>query len=565
ASAIAAWAFLAADTATAARAAFFAGTVVTVAAACVWLTAVAARPVLATRRWLERLLSVPAQRLVAGTAPASREMVSQISPGEHVLVETGETVPVDLELTEGDVEICPWVGAAHRLRRAAGDHAVAGARVTQGQARGVCTAAGLDRALARPLLAPDRRCDVHSRVAQWGRRLAQQWAWLAAFVAGLATLLLSWDRPQPIEAAMVAVAVGTALGNVAVGTLAALSIARGVTAALGHGIVHNSAAAWDRCSEVSAAVFCARGTLLRGEPELAEVETFSDRSVVSDVLALAAGAVGVDRSPWAVAIRRGARDRGVSPEPIRNPRAVPGAGATAVGASGETVCVGNRALMVQRRVSVAVAESRMAELEALGRTVLLASRAGRLIGLVALQDGLRPGARAAVQHVIDAGMEPVLISSDSSATCQALGRSLDIEHLRAEVPEAERADVIGRIKDGGATVAVLGHTPHDDAALGAADASVALAAAGRASDDFSASLVSDDVRDAALALAIAQRTRKQAGQVLGLMLGPALLGSLVVAAGLLPPEYAPLAALLGAVAAVAHLRSWDRTAEPEGR
>lgn len=177
--------------------------------------------------------------------------------------------------------------------------------------------------------------------------------------------------------------------------------------------------------------------MLRGEPELAEVETVSERANVGDVLGLAAGAAGVDHSPWAVALRRGARSRGVAPEPVRNPRAAPGLGATAVGPSGETLCVGNRALMVQRRVSVAIAEKRMGELESLGRTVLLASRAGRVVGLVALQDGLRPGARAAVQHVIDAGMEPVLLSADSTETCQALGRSLDIEHLRPEVAEGD--------------------------------------------------------------------------------------------------------------------------------
>lgn len=556
-----AWAFVAADTATAARAAFFSGTIVTVVAANVWLSGLAARPVVATRRWLERQLDVPAQRVTTDAAPAARELTTDIAPGDHVVVQAGETVPVDLEVAEGEVEIVPWVGAAHRERRSPGQHVVGGARVTQGQLRGACTFAGMERALARPLLSPDRRCDVHARISQWARAVAQQWAWLAALAGGLATLLLAWSDAEGIAVAMVVVAIGTALGNVAVGTLPALSIARGVRAALSHGIVHCGARAWDRCGQVTTAVFCARGTVLRGEPELAEVETFSDRSDPANVLALAAGAVGVDRSPWAVAVRRGARSRSVAPEAIRNPRSLPGLGGTAVGPSGETLCVGNRALMVQRHVSVAAAERRMAELEALGRTVLLVSRAGRLTGLVALQDGLRPGARAAVQHVIDAGMEPVLISSDSTETCQALGRSLDIEHLRPEVPDAERDDAIERIKETGAVVAVLGHSPHDEAALRAADASVALAAAGSPANDFSAVLVSDDVRDAALALAIAQRTRRLAAQVTALVLAPALFGSLIATAGLLPPEYAALASLLGTVAAVVHLRSWDRAAD----
>ncbi|MFO0617342.1 MAG: hypothetical protein U0414_32400 [Polyangiaceae bacterium] len=74
--------------------------------------------------------------------------------------------------------------------------------------------------------------------------------------------------------------------------------------------------------------------------------------------------------------------------------------------SGEELAVGNRAMM-RHRISVATAEPRIAELEALGRSVILvAALSGRLAGIIALQDGIRPGARAAVQHLLDAQVEP---------------------------------------------------------------------------------------------------------------------------------------------------------------
>ena len=211
--------------------------------------------------------------------------------------------------------------------------------------------------------------------------------------------------------------------------------------------------------------------------------------------------------------------------------------------------------MLERHISVAVAESAMVELESHGRIALLVARAGRLVGLVALQDGLRAGARAAVQHLLDARIEPILMSADARETCEALGRSLDVDHLRPEVLDADRAKEVRRIRETGARVAVIGHTPHDGAALSAAAASVAMAAAGRAHDDFSASLVSDDVRDAALALALAHRTHQEGLAALLLVVAPAALGSLIVTLRLLPPEYAPLALLLGVVAAVWQDRS----------
>ena len=89
--------------------------------------------------------------------------------------------------------------------------------------------------------------------------------------------------------------------------------------------------------------------------------------------------------------------------------------------------------------------------------------------VVGLQDGLRPGARAAVQHLLDVGIEPVLLSGDTRETCEALGRAVDIDHIRPEVLPVDRGDEIRRLADGGAVVAVLGRSPNDDATLSAVE------------------------------------------------------------------------------------------------
>ena len=134
--------------------------------------------------------------------------------------------------------------------------------------------------------------------------------------------------------------------------------------------------------------------------------------------------------------------------------------------------------MLEQRISIAAAEERIAELESLGRTVILVALGSRLAGLFALQDGIRPGARAAVQHLLDAQIEPVLLAGDARETCEAIGRSLDIDHIRPEVLPADRGAEVRRLIDAGMTVAVLGHAGVDELALGAADVAVALRAAG---------------------------------------------------------------------------------------
>jgi P-type E1-E2 ATPase len=291
-----------------------------------------------------------------------------------------------------------------------------------------------------------------------------------------------------------------------------------------------------------------------GEPEVAEIEAVAQGFDDGDVLSLAAGAARAEETPSGNAILRFAKSRGVKPDPVRNPTVHPGLGVVAVTGTGEELCVGVRPLLLEQRVSVASAEWRIGELEALGRTIILVALGNRLVGLIALQDGIRPGARAAVQHLVDAQIEPVLMSGDSRETCEAIARSLDIEQVRPEVLPGERAEEVKRVAETGESVAVIGHAGLDDSALTAANVAVALAAAGSSSGEYDVALASDDLRDAALALALAKRTRVEARVGFGLAAIPPTLGVLIVAVGVLPPAFIPIAALLGGVVGVAHGR-----------
>jgi P-type E1-E2 ATPase len=185
---------------------------------------------------------------------------------------------------------------------------------------------------------------------------------------------------------------------------------------------------------------------------------------------------------------------------------------------------------------------------------LLVALADKLIGLVALQDGLRPGARAAVQRMHDARVEPVLLSGEARETCETIGRALDIDHVRPEVLPADRGACVRALREGGHVVAVLGHPASDDGALGAADVSVAMCAAGATPGEWTVALASDDVRDAALALSIARATRERARAVLAFGLVPCALALLGIGFGLAPLLAAPAAVVLGTVLALACAR-----------
>ncbi|HWA75834.1 MAG TPA: HAD family hydrolase [Polyangiaceae bacterium] len=509
----------------------------------------ARRPIDEERQLILQELDGACRRVVGDDVVDTRSI--DLRPGEEIVLEAGDVVPVDATVSAGNATVEPWRGANGREERREGDVVVAGARVIEGRLRAVVSWAGPDRAWVRLSSDPHRRADLYSSLGRAGRLFAER---LSPFLTGAAALAAFAGNLDWVEVGVLAVAVHASLTSPALAAVPAMHVARAILAALRRGIAFRAAEAFDRAGKVSTLAFCARGTLLLGEPEVSDIEAFGGHRA-PDVLALVAGAESGSQRATATAIQRAARARGVRPDGVRSPNPQPGLGTTAVASNGQALVVGSRALMLREHVSVAAVESRLTELEAMGRSVLLVALGGRLIGLLGLQDGMRAGARAAVQHLLDIGIEPVLLSGDARETCEALGHALDIDHIRPELPPGERGDAIRRLMDGGAVVAVLGRSPVDDLALSAGDVSIALSTAGSTSSEWNVQLASDDVRDAAFALRLAHDARREARLALLLSLVPAAVGSITATLGLAAPVLAPLGAALGGAFALVRLRT----------
>ncbi len=516
-----------------------AGTSLLAAATGVLLMRRARRPVEAERELILSSLSAATRRVMGQElAPAS---AGELHPGEEILIEAGETVPADVSIIAGQAVVEPWLGADVRERRGEGESLVAGARVLDGRVRAVVAWSGLDRAWVRLTNDPRRRAELIAPSARVGRVLAERGGPALALVTALAGLA---GGAGAISVLAYALAAQSALATAGVAQIGALHVGLGLLATLRRGVAYRSAIAFERAGQATVAAFCARGTLLLGEPEVASIEVFG-KEPAERVLALVAGAEAGSTHPVAVAVARAARDRNLRADGVRSLTVFPGLGITGVASSGEPVAVGSRALMLRERIGVASAETRINELEAMGRTALLVALGERLVGLVGLQDGLRPGARAAVQYLLDVGVEPVLISGDARETCEALGRSLDIDHIRPEILPADRGAEVKRLADAGAHVVVLGRSPSDDVALAAADVSVALASAGSISAEWNVQLASDGIRDAAYAVAIAGRARREARLGVVIALVPGLLAVTTMVVGAVGAAVPPLLGLLG--------------------
>ncbi len=519
--------------------------------------------VAAARERVERALDVRV-RVIHGDDTIALP-ASEIRPGEQIVVEAGELIGVDAIVTAGEGRVLPWLDADVEVVRGEGDPVVAGARVVSNRLRMTTTWSGRERAWVKLLSVPAARIDVAAPTARAVRHIIERGSPLAAGLVGVAAFAAN---ATPVEILATVSAGGMAFGVKAVASLVALHFARAHLDALSSGITYKDPRAFERAGATNVAVLSARGTVLTGEPEIVAIDPIGSSARVPDrregddggpgdvgrILSLAAGAETASTHPFAAAILRAARTRGVRADHVRNATVHDGLGVTALASTGERLVVGGRAIMLEEKIGVAVADARITELEAQGRSVLLVALGDRLVGLIALQDGLRPGARAAVQRLIDAHIEPVLMSGEARDTCETIGRALDIEHVRPEVLPADRGAEVRALTEGGSVVAVVGHPSRDDGALGAADVSVAMGAAGSTPGEWAIALASDDVRDAAQAMAIPHATRDRVRASIALGATPGIVALLAIAFGVAPLAIAPLAVLAGAAAAAIHAR-----------
>ncbi|HEY8072960.1 MAG TPA: HAD-IC family P-type ATPase [Labilithrix sp.] len=472
---------------------------------------------------------------------------AEVKPGAQIVVEAGETVAVDGIVVAGSGEVAPWVESPVVAEKREGDAIVAGATVVSGRLRVTATFTGAERAWLRLASAPASRVEAASPLLALARRSVERGAPIAAIVVAGATYA---NNGSPTDVLVAACAGAYAVAASAAIVAAGLAHARAHAAAQRRGIVYKDARSFDAAGRADVAVVCSRGTILLGEPEIVAVEAVGSGDVPR-MLALAAGAELGSTHPFAAAVLRAARARNVAPEHVRSALKHSGLGVTALAPNGDKVIVGSRAFLLHEKVSVAIADARVNALEAQGRSVLLVAVAGRLVGLLALQDGLRPGARAAVQRLHDARIEPVLLSGEARDTSETIARALDIEHVRPEILPADRGAEVRALGDGGHVVAALGHASSDDGALGAADVSVAMGAAGSAPGEWSCMLASDDVRDAALALTVPRACREEARKAIVAGAAAQVVTALGLAFGLAPPVVAPVIGVVAAAVALA--------------
>ncbi len=119
-------------------------------------------------------------------------------------------------------------------------------------------------------------------------------------------------------------------------------------------------------------------------------------------------------------------------------------------------------------------EAAIAEAESSGRTAIVAGWDGAVRGVVVVADTVKATSADAIAALRSLGLRPVLLTGDNERAARAVAAQVGIDEVIADVMPADKVDVVRRLQDGGAVVAMAGDGVNDAAALAQADLGLAM-------------------------------------------------------------------------------------------
>ncbi|MFV0298280.1 MAG: heavy metal translocating P-type ATPase, partial [Hyphomicrobiaceae bacterium] len=386
---------------------------------------------------------------------AERIPVRVVQPGMSLLVAAGERFPVDARLVRDTTEIDEsLITGETRPRLVQAGETVHAGTVNLGRPVEVVAEASEESSLlaeiTRLMSAAEQSRGQYVRLAD---RAAAIYA-PAVHILGLATLVgwlmlgAGWQQALTAAIAVLIITCPCAL---------ALAVPVTQVVAMGRlfrsGLIVKAADGLERLASIDTIVFDKTGTLTLGEPALADAERITD-----DTLAQAASLATQSRHPYARAVTRAARDRGLTVTPAAGAEEIPGSGMMAT-IDGRQVRLGSAGFCGLASDGEAAAS--------------LYLRIGEAAPVAfAFVDPLRSDARGTVRQLAGAGYQLEVLSGDRSAAVAEAARETGIENWRAEEKPDTKIARIRALKSEGRHVLMVGDGLNDAPALAAGTASL---------------------------------------------------------------------------------------------
>jgi Cu2+-exporting ATPase len=434
--------------------------------------------------------------------------VTDLKPGDKVVVKPGEKVPIDGQITEGRTSVneSMLTGESKPVEKAEGDQAIGGAINGEAAFTMEVQKTGDQTYLSQVIELVRKAQQSRSRTQDVANRAAF-WLTIIALTAGATTLgawlALGADFEYALER-MVTVMVITCPH--ALGLAVPLVVAVSTAIAAKNGLLIRDRSAFEKARNVQAILFDKTGTLTEGRFGVSDVILLGDRNE-EELLRLAASLESQSEHPIAQGIVDAANERGISFEAPKEFQAIPGKGAQAT-VGGTPVKVVSPGYLTANGINVE--NDRISEVAEQGKTVVYVLENDQPIGAIGLADIIRKESREALRRLKEMGIQTMMITGDSEAVARWVAKELDLDDYFAEVLPEQKAEKVKEVQARGLVVAMTGDGVNDAPALTQADVGIAIGAGTDvAIESADIVLVRSDPRDATAIMALARATYRK--------------------------------------------------------
>ncbi|MBS7633454.1 cation-translocating P-type ATPase [Candidatus Bathyarchaeota archaeon] len=477
--------------------------------------------------------------------------VDEVNVGDIVIVKAGERIPVDGTVQAGSsfVDQSTVTGESIPVTKRVGDAMFAGT-INQKSFLEVKVDKPTSETMLSKIIYSVEEAQANKISFQ---RFSDKFSNLytpAMFVLGIAVavlppLVLGAEWMPFILRGLVVFVVSCSCGL-------ALSVPVAVVAAMANaarkGVVFKGGAYFETVQKVRAIAFDKTGTLTIGRPEVTDVVTFGEVSE-AELLTVAASMECKSGHPLADAILRKAKENKVSVDAkLEDFVEITGKGVKAK-LNGNECFAGSIRFLQENAILPENIKKQVAELEDEGKTVILVGRQGRLLGLLAIADEVRPGAKETLEVISEAGLKTIMLTGDNERCAKAIAAQVGVDEYFAQLLPDDKVRVVKQLKEKYGSVAMVGDGVNDAPAMAVSNVGIAMGAAGTdvAIEAGDIVLMSDDLSKINFVRELSRKTVSNVKQNISVslaniafMVAAALLGYLGLVTGLLLNEISAL-------------------------